>query len=177
MIELKYQSKRPEFIRAAFLYCDYHLSNFYWNTLTALTALGTLAMMPVYWAGSHLDAYWVLLHLATITAVFGRYRLSRSLIRRNMNHSAIDQKAITLQLTDETITYDGEGDALDDNAARWDEIPMILETLNGYIIVVPRGQFIWMPFSSFDSPDTHKVIRRLFSEKGIRIEAHKEWSC
>lgn len=177
MIELSYQSDTGQIIRAAFLYFDYHLSNFYWQTLTVLVTIGTLFLIPYYWTGIHLDAYWILIHLIVICVVFGRYRLSRLFISKGMVRSDIDNKAIHINLMHDKIEYKAETTALHDDIAEWKKVPLVLEAANGYVVVAPCGRFIWIPFSAFSNTHTHHVVRQLFHEKHIRVAHHPEWSC
>lgn len=140
-----------------------------------MVGLGTLALLPVYWMGSHLDAYAILLHLVIILFVFERYRLYKSMIFRNMHRRPIHDKDIHLHLNDTGITYSGDSHALEDGQANWAQIPLILETANGYIFILPRGHFMWLPFSAVS--EMLPKIQAFLEEKALHIEKHPEWSC
>lgn len=177
MITINYRSDGKQMMQAAILYIQYHLSSFHWQVATWITALATIALIPFYWQSQSLDAYWVLIHLGVVIFVFGRYRIYHSLIKKNMKRHPIHDKEIQVTFTDEGMQYKSNSDALADDEARWAEIPMILETSNGYIIIAPCGRFVWLPLAAFDTLHTLKAVRELFAEKHVRVENHPEWSC
>lgn len=177
MIELQYRSNTQQLIHAAYLYMQYSLSNIQWRLITILTAFGSLALLPYYWQGHYLNFYWVLAHIFLVIGVFGRYRLSKLLIRKGMHRDDLDNQTIHVEMTMDGIHYWSESAGLIDDSAKWEDIPLVMETANGYVIIAPCGRFIWIPFSAFADLHGHHAVRQLFNDKHIRVESHPEWSC
>ncbi|MAZ43719.1 MAG: hypothetical protein CMF48_00880 [Legionellales bacterium] len=177
MIEIQYRSDGLQMARAAILYVQYHLSSFVWKLITVVAALGTAVSLPYYYTSADLNAYIVLIHLCAVAFIFGRYRIYESLIHKNMRRHSIHNQPIHVVFSDDGIKYSSDSDALHDDEAKWQDIPMVLEPTNGYIIVAPCGRFVWIPYDAFDSAHTHRSVKQLFSEKHLRIEPHPEWTC
>ena len=177
MIEIRYRSDGAQMARAAILYVQYHLSSFSWKAVTLSAGIGTLAAIPYYWMSRDLNAYWALIHLCSIVFIFGRHKIYRALIRKNMRRHPIHDIPIHIVLTSEHLKYSSDSHHLHDDEAPWEKVPMILQAENGYVIVAPCSRFVWLPFSATDGPEQLAAIEQFFSEKNIRIEPHPEWTC
>jgi len=177
MMDIHYRSDTAQMTHAALLYVQYHLSSGYWTLISSIVGIGTFISLPIYWKSNNLDAYLILLHLLVVLFVFGRYRLYRRMIQKNMQRHPMHNKEVHITFTEECITYTGDSTALEDGSATWEKVSLVLETANGYIFIVPRGHFVWVPFAEFPSTQTLSTIQAFLSKKGLRIEVHPEWSC
>ena len=177
MIDLSYRSHAVEITHAALLYVQYHLSSRYWIATSWLLGIGTLYSLPVYWSSRHLNAYLVLLHLLTILFVFGRYRLYTQMIRRNMQRHPIHDKDIRLTIHEQGLTYTADSHALNDGTANWSEVSSVLQTANGYIFILSKGHFLWLPSSAIPTDAIREKISAYLKEKQISLAYHPEWSC
>lgn len=50
---------------------------------------------------------------------------------------------------------------------KWDMIKSVQKTKDAYVLVIARGQFLYLPFSIFNSDHDLKVMERILSQKNL----------
>jgi hypothetical protein len=96
------------------------------------------------------------------------------MIRRMQNHTAKD-KALTITVCANGITWSGQG--IRQSQINWRHLTYVLEINNGFILPATVSRFLWLPFHGFASAQDIEHCRALMLQKSLPIKYAKKLSC
>ena len=107
--------------------------------------------------------------------LFGRKPFHQWLLYLRMKASPVIHHPIKIEISRNGIVWSGKG--LRSGNIRWEEIKMLIEVQNGFLLPNTFIKFLWLPFRGFQAPAQLQDFRTLIKEKQILIKLYNNVAC